>query len=201
MLNTALTILHDEHRSLAAVIHGLRFVVRAAQQNGLAPDFRLLWAMVYYIDRFPEKLHHPKEEAYLFARLKLRTHAADKTIAELEEQHRNGSQHVRELELTLGAYEAGQTDGLRLFSEALEHFAEETWKHISLEESVLIPLAKQYLEAGDWVEIGQAFGQNGDPRFDHTQDQEFRELFSRIVNLAPPPIGLGPAARLDHKPY
>lgn len=192
MLNTALAILHDEHRSLAAVIHGLRYVVRLAQHNGTPPDFRLLWAMVYYIDSFPQKLHHPKEETYLFARLKQRTHAADDVIGVLEEQHRTGSHHVQELERTLGAYEAGKADGLRVFSLALDGFAEETWKHMELEETELIPLAKQYLEARDWVEIGQAFGQNGDPRFDHTQDMEFRELFSRIVNLAPPPIGLGP---------
>lgn len=195
MLNTALAILQDEHRSLAAVIHGLRFVVRLAQQDGSAPDFQLLWAMLYYVDRFPEKLHHPKEETYLFARLKLHTHEADAVIADLEEQHRTSSQHVRELELNLGAYEAGKADGLRLFSEALDRFAQETWEHIGLEESVIIPAAKQYLEASDWVEIGQAFGQNGDPRFDHTQDLEFRELFRRIVNLAPPPIGVGPAVR------
>lgn len=90
MLNSALTIIHDEHRSLAAVIHGLRYLVH---------------------------------------------------------------------------------------------------------ENTLIPLARKHLTAEDWVEIGAAFGENGDPRFDAGTDHECHDLFSRIVNLAPPPIGVGPAIR------
>ena len=88
MLNTALTIILDEHRSMAAVTHGLRFLVREMREKGTEPDSKLLWAMLYYIDTFPQKLHHPKEEAYLFRRLKMRTRVADKAIMELEEQHR-----------------------------------------------------------------------------------------------------------------
>ena len=82
MLNTALTIILDEHRSLAAVTHGLRFLVREMREKGIEPDGKLLWAMLYYIDTFPQKLHHPKEEAYLFRRLKMRTREADKAILE-----------------------------------------------------------------------------------------------------------------------
>ncbi len=193
MLNTALAILHDEHRSLAAVIHGLRFLVRQAQQTGKTPDFKLLWAMLYYIEHFPAALHHPKEDAYLFARLRERTSAADAVIAELQQQHRDDGALTASLQRALGNCEAGTADGLRQFSDALERFAEATWKHMNLEESVLIPLAKQHLLGEDWIAIGEAFGENGDPRFGEAQDEEFRDLFSRIVNLAPPPIGLGPA--------
>jgi hemerythrin-like domain-containing protein len=192
VLNKALAILHDEHRSLAAIIHGLRYLVRHAQKTGEMANCKLLWAMLYYIDHFPERLHHPKEETYLFARLQEKTSAADDIIAELRQQHAEGTVHARELERTLGEYEAGQPGGLQSFSNALEAFADATWKHMNLEETVLVPLAKQHLDADDWVAIGAAFGENGDPRFGDAQDQEFRDLFSRIVNLAPPPIGLGP---------
>lgn len=193
MLNTALAILHDEHRSLAAVIHGLRYLVQQAQRTGEAADFKLLWSMLYYIDHFPERLHHPKEEAYLFSRLQAKTGEADAVIAELRRQHAEDAAHAQELERTLGEYEADRPGALQAFADALEAFADATWKHMNLEESVLVPMAKQHLDAADWVAIGAAFGENGDPRFGQDQDQEFRDLFSRIVNLAPPPIGLGPA--------
>ena len=193
MLNSALSIIHDEHRSLAAVVHGLRYLVRERQTKNTLPDFRVLWAMIYYLDEFSEKLHHPKESAYLFARLRQRTHEADTVLAELERQHSAGTRHVRELELALGHYEAGVTDGLEIFSAAVEKFGNEILKHMALEESILIPMARKHLTAEDWVEIGAAFSENGDPRFDAEVDQECRDLFSRIVNLAPPPIGVGPA--------
>ncbi len=192
MLNSALSIIHDEHRSLAAVVHGLRYLVRGSQTKNTLPDFRVLWAMIYYLDEFSEKLHHPKESTYLFARLRQRTHEADTVLAELELQHSAGTRHVRELELALGHYEAGVTDGLEGFSVAVEKFGNEILKHMALEESILIPMARKHLTAEDWVEIGAAFSENGDPRFDAEADQECRDLFSRIVNLAPPPIGVGP---------
>jgi len=66
---------------------------------------------------------------------------------------------------------------------------------MNLEETSVIPLAKKYLTPEDWVEIGKAFSENGDPRFNAETDHEFRDLFTRIVNLAPPPIGVGPVAR------
>jgi hemerythrin-like domain-containing protein len=193
MLNTALTIILDEHRSLAAVIHGLRFLLREMKEKGTEPDFKLLWAMVFYIESFPQKQHHPKENAYLFRKLKARTHEADAVVAELEQQHADGDRHVKELELALGRFEAGAPNGLEEFSAAAENFANEVVRHMALEENVVIPLAKQHLKPEDWAEIADAFGQNGDPRFDHESDQEFRHLFTRIVNLAPPPIGVGPS--------
>lgn len=193
MLNSALAIIHDEHRSLAAVIHGLRYLVREMRERNAKPDFRLLWAMIYYLDEFPEKLHHPKEDAYLFARLRLRTDEADQVVAELERQHQAGAGSVRELELALGHFEACMPEGMERFSSAVESFGEETLKHMAFEESTLIPLARKHLTAEDWVEIGAAFSENGDPHFDAAVDHECRDLFSRIVNLAPPPIGVGPA--------
>lgn len=195
MLNSALSIIHDEHRSLAAVVHGLRYLVREMHERRAKPDFRLLWAMIFYLDEFPEKLHHPKENSYLFARLSARTHEADAVIAQLKQQHIGGGQHVRDLELALGRFEAGSPDGLERFSASVETFADEIMKHMAFEENTLLPLARIHLTAEDWVEIGAAFRQNGDPRFDADADQECRDLFSRIVNLAPPPIGVGPARR------
>lgn len=192
MLNAALTTLHDEHRSFAAMLHGLTYLLREMREKNHSPDFKLLWAMIYFLEAFPEKIHHPKEDAYLFAKLRARTHMADATLDQLEKQHVEGAQAVRELEHALGQYEAGKPGGFELFAEALERFANETWQHVSVEEKIVIPLAKEYLTAADWVEIAEAFSEGGDPRFGTKLEEEFRGLFSRIVNLAPPPIGVGP---------
>ena len=193
MLNRALAIIHDEHRSLGAVLHGLRFLVRDMQEKGSAPDFKLLWAMIYYMDAFSERLHNPREDVYLFARLKERTHEADAVLATLEQQHEEGAEYLHRLEQALGQLEAGVPEGLEAFAHAAEKLIEEAWQHMALEEKVAIPLAKKHLTVEDWISIADAFGENGDPRFGPKPDHEFRDLFSRIVNLAPPPIGVGPA--------
>lgn len=175
------------------MLHGLKYLLGEMRDKRHAPDFKLLWAMIYYLDAFPEKIHHPKENDYLFAKLRERTHKADATLDTLERQHVDGGRAVRELEHALGLYEAGKPGAFELFAQALEKFTSETWEHVSVEEKVVIPLAKECLTTGDWVEIAEAFGERGDPRFGTQLEDEFRDLFSRIVNLAPPPIGVGPA--------
>lgn len=192
MQNEAIDIILDEHRSLAAVLHGLRHLVREMRERNKSPDFRLLGAMLYYLDAFSEKLHNPKESAYLFAALKRRTHEADEVIDLLERQHAESSQLGRDLEHALAQLEAGMPDGLAAFAEIVDKLMEEAWPHMATEEKVLIPLARTHLQPEDWAEIARAFGENGDPRFGAKPDHEFRDLFSRIVNLAPPPIGVGP---------
>lgn len=193
MLNRALAIIHDEHRSLGAVLHGLRFLVREALEKGRELDFKLLWAMIYYMDAFSQRLHDPREEAYLFAKLMERTREADEIIARLKQQHADSAEHLRKLELMLGQLEAEVPGSLAAFASEVEQQVEDARQHMQLEEKTVIPLAKKYLTTEDWIAIAEAFGEHGDPRFGAKPEHEFRDLFTRIVNLAPPPIGVGPA--------
>lgn len=184
-LHLPLAILGDEHRSLAAVLHGLDYVVREAREHGKPPSFTLLRAMVHYIREFPEKLHHPKEDAYLFRKLRERTGEFDATLAELERQHVEGGHLVDELEQSIARYEKDPAGGLAGFAAAAERFASAQMQHMRLETKVILPAARKHLTVDDWQEIGRAFADNGDPRFSVDNDEQFRELFARILNLAP----------------
>ncbi len=180
-----LAVIRDEHRSLAAVMHGLEFLVREARNKGTLPSFALLHAMVHYIKAFPETLHHPKEDAYLFRRLRARTSEFNATLDELERQHVEGHEQVDELARSIDAYEADPAGGLARFAAAVERFATAQGEHMALESKVIIPAARKHLTDTDWAEIGVAFAGNSDPRFSVDNDEEFRQLFARIVNLAP----------------
>jgi nucleotide-binding universal stress UspA family protein/hemerythrin-like domain-containing protein len=181
----AATIIRDEHRSLAAVIHGLEYLIREARAKKAAPQFPLLRAMIHYIKAFPEALHHPKEEAYLFRKLRSRTNDYNDTLDELERQHDAGHALVGSLEAGLDAYEADPVGGFAVFGEAVEQFAAAQWRHMNLENKVIMPAAQRHLTADDWAEIDAAFAGNADPRFSIDNDEEFRQLFARILNLAP----------------
>jgi len=182
---TPLAILRDEHRSMAAVIHGLEFLVRQARDAKSPPSFPLLYAMLYYIKAFPEALHHPKEDAYLFRKLRARTTEFDGTLDELGRQHAEGHALVEDLERSVAAYEADPAGGMADFATAVDRFARAQMQHMALETKVVIPAACKHLTAGDWTEIAVAFEGNGDPRFSVDNDEEFRQLFARIMNLAP----------------
>jgi hemerythrin-like domain-containing protein len=188
----AIRIILDEHRSLAAVLHGMLHLVREIRLRGVAPDFRVLGAMLYYIDTFPERFHHPKEDAYLFRRLLDRCPAAKPIIDGLEAEHRAGAAKIRALEQALERYRNGGSDEFLPFADAVEAYASFHWSHMRTEEDTLLPLAREHLTADDWKEIDDAFAGHGDPLFGAKVNAEYDALFRRIVTLAPPPIGVGP---------
>lgn len=179
----ALSIIKNEHRSLAAVVHGLKHLADEAKSNDIRRDFALLRAMLYYIEHFPEKLHHPKEEAYLFRLLRQRNKDCDAVMADLESQHAAGGAQFTALRAALFQYESGHPKGAAVFSTEVEKFSQMQWTHMEAEEALIFPLASQYLTRDDWREIASAFQENGDPRFGELADQPFDQLFTHLLNF------------------
>lgn len=188
-MKESIQILKSEHRSISAVLHGLKELARMAQDASVRPKFQVLRSMIRYIDEYPERLHHPKEDRYLFARLLARAPEAKPLIEALQAEHEQGARLVRELERALVFLEEGWPAGAREFRRAAEAYAEFHWQHMRREESELLPLAERHLTAADWVAIDAAFDANLDP-IAGMSVLEFEKLFTRIVNLAPQPVGL-----------
>jgi hemerythrin-like domain-containing protein len=189
-MNKAINIIKDEHRSISAVLSGLKELARMAEEAPERPDFRVFRAMLRYIDEFPEKMHHPKEDRYLFVRLLARAPAAQPLIDSLQSQHVDGVRRIRELERALLFLEDRWPVGVREFRELADDYARFHWEHMRREEGELLPLAVLHLLAADWEVIEDAFAGNHDPIAD-LREKDFRALFSRIASLAPAPVGLG----------
>lgn len=177
-MRPSLTIIRDEHRTISAVLHALKDLARAAQEPGAKPAFAALRAMVRYIDEFPEKLHHPKEDD-LLARLVASAPETRALADSLRQEHAEGARLVRELERALLFFEDSTNAGE--FLAAVNAYAEFHWQHMRKEEQELLPLAERILGPTDWLALDEAFEANPD----------FEKQFTRIVNLAPEPVGLG----------
>jgi hemerythrin-like domain-containing protein len=78
----------------------------------------------------------------------------------------------------------------------VERFVGSYRDHMRKEEELLFPLALELLTEGDWAAIDRAFEANRDPLAGSRDTRNFDKLFERIVELAPPPIGLGSEAPL-----
>jgi len=186
-------IIRDEHRSLSAVLHGMQYLVHDIRDNGTAPDFAVFEAMVHYIDAFPEQFHHPKEDRYLFRRLRMRAPSAAPLLDRLESEHRTGATLIRSLEQSLARYKHGGAAEFARFAADVEAYLDHHWRHMRAEEDEVLPLARTHLTPEDWQEIDAAFVGHTDPMLGAHARSSYQALFSRIVNLAPPPIGVGPA--------
>jgi hemerythrin-like domain-containing protein len=191
-MTLASTIIRDEHRALASVLKGFQYLVEQIRSGQQKPDFVLMKAILAYIEHYPDRLHHPKEDQYLFPALRARAPAAAAVIDELEQQHHSGPDVIGRVVQALRAYEA-EPGQLELLKNALDAYADFQWAHMRKEEEEILPLAERVLEPADWERIDAAFKSNNDPMVGVDRQQEFRELFRRVVTLMPAPMGLGPA--------
>ena len=191
MRHLALDVIRDEHQALAAMLRSMPLLVAQAQREGHAPDFGVLRAMLFYVDEFPERLHHPKESELLFPALRRRCPELADTLDRLDADHARGEAAIRELEHALLAYEVMGASRRQAFVDAMENYIHSYLTHMAAEEHEVLPAARAHLTEADWATLDAAFAANQDPLTGHPADIEFQPLFQKILRGAPAPIGLG----------
>lgn len=194
MKHAALRIIHEEHVALAAMLRSILMLLDIHRRKGTLPDFGALRAMLFYMDEFPEKRHHRTESALLFPKLRARTTHANDVLDRLDQDHASGERSIRDLEHALLGFEMMGESRREPFEQAARAYADFYFAHMSLEEQQVLPLAEKALTEQDWAELDAAFAANRDPLTGHPPDEQYRALYTRIVNSVPAPIGLGPRA-------
>ncbi|MFM7026779.1 MAG: hemerythrin domain-containing protein [Limnohabitans sp.] len=191
-LPRSLQIIRDEHASLAAMLQSMRMLVERGHDEGRKNFFDVLRAMLFYIDEFPERLHHPKESNLLFPKVVKASPKVLGAIDRLERDHMYSEKAARELQHQLLAWELLGPSRREAFQQAFAKYIDFYLDHMGLEETVILPEAEKTLSAQDWAEIDAAFEKNADPLTGkYPPTAEYENLFSLIVSRAPAPIGLG----------
>jgi len=183
--------LYSEHRSLAAVLHAMSALVREVRERGRRIDPKVFRAILYYLDVFPEREHHWKEEAVLFPRIRERTHEADAILDELACEHESGEKAIRHLEQAFVRYEEHGDAEFAPFADAVDRYVTRYREHMRKEEREVMPVAQRVFSEQDWADIEAAFASHHDPLGGISPETTHDELFRRIVLLVPAPYGVG----------
>ncbi|WP_293224187.1 hemerythrin domain-containing protein [Ottowia sp.] len=192
MTPSSLKSIRDEHSSLAAMLQSTRMLVERGPQDDARGFFDVLRAMLFYIDEFPERLHHPKETELLFPRVLKAAPDTATAIARLDHDHEYTEKAVRDLQHLLIAWELMGESRRAAFTKAFTRYVDLYLSHMHLEEQEILPAAVKHLTAEDWQALDAAFEANRDPLTGHyAPEKDYERLFSRIVMAAPAPIGLG----------
>jgi hemerythrin-like domain-containing protein len=187
----ALHIIGEEHQSLAAILHAIRFMLKEISAGRLQPDLQLFQAMVHYLEAYAEKRHHPKEDI-LFRYLERRTDAAADALGQLALQHAAAPQRIAALEYALSRF-VSDPACFGEFAQAFEVYADFYRGHMLLEESTVLPLIRTHLTPEDWVAVDQEFLREMESKSGKDGSSEnFALLFSRLVECVPAPVGFGP---------
>lgn len=192
MRHRSLDIIRDEHSSLAAMLQSMRMMVDQGPGDDPKTFFDVMRAMLFYIDEFPERLHHPKETELLFPRVAKVAPETGLAIARLDRDHVYTEGAVREIQHLLLAWELlGESRRLTFVNE-FGRYINLYLEHMRLEETEVLPTAERVLTEADWAELDAAFEENCDPLTGkYKPDPLYDKLFSIIVQKAPAPIGLG----------
>jgi hemerythrin-like domain-containing protein len=190
--HSALQTIRDEHASLAAMLQSMRLMLKKGPSDDRRQFFDVLRGMLFYIDEFPERLHHPKESNLLFPKVVKLAPKAMGAVDKLERDHMRSEKAVRELQHLLLSWELLGTGRRGAFEEALSQYIDSYLAHMNLEENVILPEAERCFSEEDWQLLDAAFAENADPLTGHYPPaQEFEKLFSLIITRAPSPIGFG----------
>lgn len=198
MTHASVTIILHEHRALSAMLRSILLLLGDHQRRGTLPDFGALRAMLFYVDEFPEKLHHPKESRLLFP--KLRGHGAhsDAVLDRLDRDHARGEHAIRGIEHALLGFEmmgdGDQREARRAtFETAMTLYVRFYLEHMRIEEAEVLPLAEAVLRADDWAELDAAFLSNCDPLAGFDAVAAYKPLFTKILGALPSTSAVGSA--------
>lgn len=180
----AAATIRQEHHTLARVMEMLqRLLADIAREHG-QPDFTLLSAALYYVDDFPERCHHPKEDEHWFQAVRHRTADFDTRLDDLQAEHAVSAQMNSRLQRALVHYQGGAADGFRRFKDAVDIYAAMLRDHMRKEEELLEQTRERLIDE-DWQKIAAAFDANDDPLSGASRREEFRKLYLSIVNQLP----------------
>lgn len=186
MNHSSLIVIRHEHHFLSAMLRSITLLLREHRRHNTLPDFDALQAMLFYVDEFPEKLHHPKESQLLFPKLRGRSARTDAVLDRLDSDHARGECAIRELEHALLGFRVmsgtTQCEARRdHFEQLMRQYAEFYLQHMRVEETEILPLAESVLSADDWAELDAAFLTNRDPLTGHEAEEPYKPLFRTIV--------------------
>jgi hemerythrin-like domain-containing protein len=192
MSHSSLTIIREEHAALAAMLRSLLLMVERGPKHDTDTFFSVLRAMLFYVDEFPERLHHTKETDLFFPKLRGGSAEVDAAIDRLDREHAKGEAAIRELQHLLVAWEMIGDTRRGAFEGACIRYVNFYLDHMRTEEMVVLPSAEKRLSEADWAELDEAFATNRDPLTGkYPADPAYERLFAQILLKAPAPIGVG----------
>ncbi len=191
-MHKTIQVIHDEHSSISAMLQSMNLMIERGPKDNPRLFFDVLKAMLFYIEEFPERLHHPKESKYFFPAVLKHSPELNETVDSLEHEHQRSSNMGKDLQHLLLAWELLGESRKPAFIKAAQEYLNFYFNHMHIEHTVIIPQALKTLSASEWAAIDFHFASNVDPlSYSKGEDATFNHLFTTITNHAPAPIGLG----------
>ena len=178
-MGSLIDTLRDEHRNIGRLLDALEHEVDVFAAEG-APDYDVVEGVADYFLDYPERCHHPKEDA-VFERLAMVAPMEAALIGDLPAEHMALRERAWLFRQTIRAL-LGDTDIARdAIVAAARAFITSERRHMEVEEERFLPLAARLLGPADWAAIESGLTHRPDPLFGGETEARFRKLGERLL--------------------
>lgn len=177
----AVQLIHQDHVNLDKVLTVLLEIGGDLPEHRSEDAISVLNDCVYYIQVFPERVHHPKEEAVLFPFVRRNRPDLAPVLEKLEAQHEEGRKAIEEMAEGLRNLRSDWARNREAFQEQVRTYVESQREHMSVEEREILKPVKTSLSSVNMSTINRAYGVTTDPLFGENLATGFESLLKRIT--------------------
>jgi branched-chain amino acid transport system ATP-binding protein len=177
----AIDLIHQDHLNLDKVLDVLLDVGGNLPPQRSESALSILHDALYYIEVFPERVHHPKEESVLFPFVREHLPELAPLVDELHQQHAQGALLIGRLRETLTRL-GNDWEEVRIpFQEQVAAYVSQQRQHMGLEEREILKPIRHSLSRDRIRSINRAYGVSVDPLFGDNLSTGFDALLNRIT--------------------
>jgi hemerythrin-like domain-containing protein len=138
--------LRGEHDAMTIILSAMKRIASDIHTNNSVDLFRI-GQIIEFLRTFNHNSHHEKEEKILFpAILECNIPWTVDSIGHLIKEHSILHKHLSDIDMHLHEYLLGQTLSLEKVASDLTKYISLAENHISVENSILLPLAEKVLD-------------------------------------------------------
>jgi hemerythrin-like domain-containing protein len=164
--------LREEHRNFGKLLDVLEGEIELTSVGG-DPDWNVLHAIASYFCEYPDRGHHPKEDA-VFRRLQARFPEAARPVGDLLGEHQEVRLRVQRFRDHIQSIFLEDVLPRERLVGAARAFMDAEWRHMQREEEMFYPLAEKHLAEYDWQWIGSQLRSERDLQFRQGIEQVFQ---------------------------
>ncbi|WP_320822244.1 hemerythrin domain-containing protein [Reinekea sp.] len=181
MSTAILQKLNADHKSIAKVLYCLRAQIKGYDDPEIEPNIGQIMDILDYICTVPERWHHPVEDI-VFTRLLEKNPPHPEQIRAILAEHAELERLTQELKTAFERVAMDIAVPVSLLYRTATVYLSRQMLHLDAEESVLFPMAEEYLDDNDWSDVEEA-AQVVLESLDENAEREYDNLRDTIVNF------------------
>ncbi len=170
--------LREEHRNIAKLLDILQREIESAAVSS-NPDWDVLQGIADYFCAYPDRCHHPKEDA-IYRRLQAKFPGEAKSIGDLLREHQDVRSCVQRFRGQIQAIFLEDVLPRERLIGSARAFIDAERQHMMKEEEIFFPAAERFLVEEDWQWIKSRLRSELDPLFAESVEHEFKAVRDRL---------------------